>query len=252
MSAPPYMKLYIADYHVETTELDVVGHGAYLLLLMAMWRAGGKLPRDEAKLSRLAKCTPDQWASVRDDVMAHFKVSGGAIRHTRVAKEMAKYQAVVDGAGAAGKASASKRANKHKQVGSTDVERTDQRLTNQPEPEPEPEPEPKPEEEKVRTLFPEPVAQAAAAESDQAARPKGTRLAKNWKADAEQIGFAVLEGFSPEQVNRIEQDFRDFWTAKSSADAAKLDWSATWRRWVRNTDRRKLQTVSAGKRVGFV
>ncbi len=115
------MKLYIADYHVETTDLDVVGHGAYLLLLMAMWRAGGKLPRDDGKLSRLAKCTPEQWASVRADVMAHFKVAGGAIKHARVEKEIAKYKAVVDGASEAGKASAAKKANKSKRQASTDV-----------------------------------------------------------------------------------------------------------------------------------
>jgi uncharacterized protein YdaU (DUF1376 family) len=126
------MKLYIADYHVETTELDVVGHGAYLLLLMAMWRAGGKLPRDEGKLARLAKCTPEQWASVRDDVMAHFKVSGGAIKHSRVAKEIAKYKAVVDGATEAGKASASKKARKNNAQASTNVEETsNEKPTNQ-------------------------------------------------------------------------------------------------------------------------
>jgi len=137
MSAPPYMKLYISDYHADTTELDVVGHGAYLLLLMAMWRSGGKLPRDEGKLSRLAKCTPEQWALIRDDIMGHFKVSGGVIRHSRVSKEIAKYEAVVDGSSRAGKASGFKRANKNKDMIPNVRSQNVERKSNQPEPEPE-------------------------------------------------------------------------------------------------------------------
>jgi uncharacterized protein YdaU (DUF1376 family) len=135
MSAPPYMKLYIAEYLAETTHLDAIGHGAYLLLIMAMWRAGGKLPRDETKLARIAQCTPDQWSAVRDDVMAFFRVSGGAIRHNRVSKEIAKYDAVIEGAKSAGKASASKRANKNNDQGGNVRSENVERKTNQPEPE---------------------------------------------------------------------------------------------------------------------
>lgn len=135
MSAPPYMKLYIAEYLAETTHLDAVGHGAYLLLIMAMWRAGGKLPRDEAKLARIAQCTPEQWATVRDDIMAFFKVSGGAIRHNRVSKEIAKYDAVIEGAKSAGKASASKRSKKNKVEATNDRCENVERKSNQPEPE---------------------------------------------------------------------------------------------------------------------
>lgn len=137
MSAPPYMKLYIADYHAETTTLDVVGHGAYMLLLMAMWRAGGKLPRDEVKLAKLAKCTPEQWAVVRDDVLDHFTVNGGSITHGRVRKEIAKYKNVVSGSKRGGEASAAKRAIKNSDIDATNGSTSVERLLNQPEPEPE-------------------------------------------------------------------------------------------------------------------
>lgn len=153
MSAPPFMKLYIAEYLAETTHLEAVGHGAYLLLIMAMWRAGGKLPRDEAKLARIARCTPEQWAAIRDDVMAYFKVSGGTIRHNRVSKEIAKYDAVVDGAKSAGKASASKRANKNKAEEVNDRSENVERKSNQIEPEPEEEREDTPIAPKGADLF---------------------------------------------------------------------------------------------------
>lgn len=132
MSAPPFMKLYIADYLADTTDLDATGHGAYLLLLMAMWRAGGKLPRDEKKLAKLAQCSPEQWAEIAPDIMAYFKVTGGVIRHSRITKEIARYTATLTATSQAGKASASKRANKNKPQASTSVENSlNENPTNQ-------------------------------------------------------------------------------------------------------------------------
>ena len=123
MSAPPYMKLYIADYLADTTHLTRDEHGAYLLLLMALWRAGGKLPRDPVKLSRIAKCTPAEWDQIDPVVMEFFKVGGGSITQKRASQEIAKYQGVVKGSKSAGKASAAKRANKNNEQASTDVEK---------------------------------------------------------------------------------------------------------------------------------
>lgn len=131
MSAPPYMKLYVAEYLAETTHLSAPEHGAYLLLLMAMWRAGGKLPRDQVKLGKIARCTPDQWAEIAPNVLAFFKVAGGSIKHRRIAKELAKYQAIVDAASEAGKASVSQKRRKNNAKAGDSVERN----FNQPEPE---------------------------------------------------------------------------------------------------------------------
>lgn len=37
----------------------------------------------------------------------------------------------------------------------------------------------------------------------------------------------------PEQVRTEAAKFADYWHAKAGRDAAKLDWSATWRNWCR-------------------
>jgi len=141
MSAPPYMKLYIADYLADTTHLRTVEHGAYLLLLMALWRAGGKLPKDPAKLARIAQMSSEEWAEVAPAVMDFFTVRGGSLTQKRATSEIAKYQSAVSGSKRAGKASASRRANKNSELGSTDVDVSVERKSNQPEPEPEPEPD---------------------------------------------------------------------------------------------------------------
>jgi uncharacterized protein YdaU (DUF1376 family) len=92
MSAPPYMKLYVADYLGDTHHLGVIEHGAYLLLLMAMWRAGGSLPAADANLAKLARCTPDQWTAIRGDVLPFFKQSRAKLTHKRLSEELAKYE----------------------------------------------------------------------------------------------------------------------------------------------------------------
>lgn len=216
MSAPPYMKLYIADYHVETTELDVIGHGAYLLLLMAMWRAGGRLSRDEGKLARLAKCTPEQWSSVRDDVMAHFRVSGGLIRHARVLKEIAKYEEAVNGASKAGKASAAKKANGNKEKCLTDVGVALNERRSDVEPElkqPEPEPEPKDEEEAIASLAAPSGATAPVTEPETPAKPKAPPI---WLTDPQ---FAEAWRMCSDQMRKRSESREKTWPTWRAAAA---------------------------------
>lgn len=114
MSAPPYMKLYVADYLGDTHHLSVVEHGAYLLLLMAMWRTGGTLPAADANLSKLARCTSDQWAEIRSVVLPFFRRRGGRISHNRLSLEMAKYEDTSGKRSEAGKKGASEKANRNR------------------------------------------------------------------------------------------------------------------------------------------
>ena len=135
MSAP-YLPLYVGDYLADTTHLTRSEHGAYLLLLMAMWRAGGRLPSDDGRLARLAMCSPDEWADMRSVILEFFKRRGGHIYSPRLQKELAKYDNRIERAKKGGKCSAAKKANKNNEELPILVEPK----PNQPEPEPEPEP----------------------------------------------------------------------------------------------------------------
>jgi len=84
------MQLYVGDYLRDTRHLTAEQHGAYLLLLMAAWNAGGKLPNDPRKLARLAACTPSRWAKIADDLMEFFEVDGDHITNRRLSLELKK------------------------------------------------------------------------------------------------------------------------------------------------------------------
>tara|TARA_R100001244_G_scaffold2541_1_gene3922 strand:- start:5821 stop:6303 length:483 start_codon:yes stop_codon:yes gene_type:complete len=86
------MQLYVADYLGDTMHLSTEQHGAYLLLLMAMWRAGGSLPNDEKKLARIVGLSTIKWRRVAADVMAFFTVDGDEITAWHLERWPAEYR----------------------------------------------------------------------------------------------------------------------------------------------------------------
>lgn len=92
MSSAPYMQLYVADYMADTMHLTTEQHGAYLLLLMAMWRNGAVLPNDPKKLARIAGVSTRRWHRIADDVLAFFQEENGVLtsRHLDRWREFAR------------------------------------------------------------------------------------------------------------------------------------------------------------------
>ena len=81
--------------------------------------------------------------------------------------------------------------------------------------------------------------------------PKAARLSSEWQPSEIDRAYAVAKGFNPSAIAIAAERFRNFWTAKSGKDAAKLDWSATWRNWILNDLERRSPTEGR-KAVGFV
>lgn len=222
MAAPPYMKLYVGDYHGDTTHLTTVEHGAYLLLLMAMWRAGGKLPRDDKRIAALAKLSASDWAEIKPTIMEFFTVSGGSISHKRLVAEMAKYETVVEKRSKAGKASAAKKANENNEEASTHVEHVLNTCSHN-------------QNHNQNHLKKENTTYSP---------KKGTRLDPEWEPSPEDRVFA-LKHLTPEGFTHEADQFRDYWIAKPGAAGVKLDWPATWRGWCRRAG--KGSAMAQGK-----
>jgi hypothetical protein len=58
-------------------------------------------------------------------------------------------------------------------------------------------------------------------------------LQKGWRPSEEQAAYARTRGFYPHEIERVILDFHDYWVAKSGQSGTKLDWNATWQKWVR-------------------
>jgi uncharacterized protein YdaU (DUF1376 family) len=90
MSERPFMQLYVSDFIGDTLHLSTEQIGAYMLLLMAMWNAGGRLPNDDAKLARVVRMSVKKWKAIEADLIGFFDVTDGEIYHNRLTKELQK------------------------------------------------------------------------------------------------------------------------------------------------------------------
>jgi hypothetical protein len=64
---------------------------------------------------------------------------------------------------------------------------------------------------------------------------RGARLPPDWTPSDADRAYARSLGWTDEQIDREAEDFRDYWIARPGAGGLKLDWPATWRKWIRNS-----------------
>ena len=103
MSAPPYMKLYVAEWTADTQHLTCEQDGAYGRLVRALWRAGGEMTATPDQLARIVGMDQKAWARIAPDVLVLFRFDGGKMSHKRLQKEAKKYREIVRARSLAGK-----------------------------------------------------------------------------------------------------------------------------------------------------
>ncbi|KFI30973.1 hypothetical protein CG51_05955 [Haematobacter missouriensis] len=114
MSQNPFMQLYVGDYLADTLDLTTEQHGAYLLLLMTMWRHDAKLPNDHSKLARIARVSARRWHMVWVEIQHFFYVDGDCIRNSRLDREHQKATSISEKRSASGAAGGRAKALKDK------------------------------------------------------------------------------------------------------------------------------------------
>ena len=77
-------------YLADTRHLSTEQHGAYLLLMMALWRNGGNLPNDPRKLARIAGITPKRWPLVWREISGYFRIDTAQNQERLYQGQMAK------------------------------------------------------------------------------------------------------------------------------------------------------------------
>lgn len=104
--ADTWMPWYVADYLADTAHLSTEQHGAYCLMLMAAWKRGGSLPKDDAQLAAVCRLPIARWRAYRSILLEFFVATEEAYSHKRVTAERLKAQAHSEKKSANGKAGA--------------------------------------------------------------------------------------------------------------------------------------------------
>jgi uncharacterized protein YdaU (DUF1376 family) len=84
------MTIWIPDFIAGTQSLSATEVGAFMLILCAMWTAGGWLHNDQKKLARIARLTADKWHMVGPSIMALLVVDGDRVTCKRLQRELEK------------------------------------------------------------------------------------------------------------------------------------------------------------------
>lgn len=206
MAELPALPLWTDAYLADTGHLTTIEHGAYLLLLMAMWRAGGSLPNDDKRLMRFAHLNAGQWQRIRSTIMEFFNVEGDQIVQGRLTDELAFVRQHRAKQSNNARAKYRKNNNSPPAMGVPNVSQT-------------------------AAPTPTPISNTSSLRSDVAAKPKkASRIPDDFRPDLE---WATSQGLTSSQANTEASKFRDYWAGKG-ANATKTDWPATWRNWVRS------------------
>lgn len=88
MAEFPALPLFTDAYLGDTVHLTTIEHGAYLLLLMCMWRSNGTLPNNDKLLARYSKLSPSQWKRIKPILWPLFDVSNEGITQGRLSDEL--------------------------------------------------------------------------------------------------------------------------------------------------------------------
>ena len=234
MSALDELPLSTSAYLADTQHLSLPQHGAYMLILMTMWRAGGWIDDDERKLATICKTTVKKWRQIAGDVRALLIIRDGKLSQKRLLSEVEIVLNMVarnrENGSAGGRAKALK--------------------TQEPT---------------LATATVSPAVRQNGADSalpslttDSESKVKkgksGIALPIDWRPSPDELIYGHDLGFNDKAIDGMAEDMR-LW-ARANANRAvgrKADWSSTFKGWMRReADKRKPRgRMTGGARTMF-
>ena len=222
MAEYPAIPLWTDAYLGDTQHLTTIEHGAYLLLLIAMWRAGGNLPNDDKRLARITRLGPKQWLRVKDTIWEFFEVSSDSISQRRLTAELTFVRQRSQSASDSAKARWLKDKNSGHAVAMPEACESDA-----------PTPTPTPNIDSPDGESPPGVPPRKKANPD--GRKKGTRLDSNWRPDERDLRYASEKGYSAAEIDDLAGGFVQHFANGKGHTQTHISWSRTWQNWVKNS-----------------
>lgn len=87
MPAPPYIRIFHETFCQETNGLTMEEQGAYLRLLFALWRAGGRIVHDDTLIAKSLPINANKWYKIKPALMPFFHDEDGYLSHENLAAE---------------------------------------------------------------------------------------------------------------------------------------------------------------------
>ena len=248
-----YYKRNLGDYAKKAGRLSMLQHGSYTLLIDACY--------DREQFPTLEEAIEWTWASTTEEIEAvtfvlrkFFTLENGIYIQKRIQEEINEYH----GKAETNRRIAIERETKRKENITNRAKENTNRVpgVNEPSPNHKPltnnqEPETINQEPNTVLVTIDEISNIASAEINSSPqKSKGHSLPKDWLLPKKWGEWALSERpeFTPEQIRKIAESFKDHWIANANqAKAKKSDWEATWRNWVRN---QKLATVTQFKSTG--
>ena len=239
MAEFPAWPLWTDAYLADTTHLSTIEHGAYLLLLMALWRNRGWLPNDDVKLCRFARLRRNQWVKMRPTIMAFFDVDGDRITQARCTDEWERCTRLALSQSRKAKARWLKK-RQTDDAGASERHMPSNAslpLTTIP---PKDSP-PAPSEHPPQGGNGKPNGSAKQA--------RGARLTEDWEPEPEAIDHCKQSlGCSADLINSEWPAFQCHFLAATGTTARKLDWNRTFINWMRRARKDELRQQEIDQR----
>ena len=93
MSQAPFWPVATDAMIADTTHLTAEETGAYIMLLMCLWRSNGEpLPLNHKKLPRMARVRPNRWAAIWENIEEFFEIENETITQKRLREDWVTVQ----------------------------------------------------------------------------------------------------------------------------------------------------------------
>lgn len=208
-----FFKLYPGDYQRDTAHLSLAEHGAYMLMLQHYCATEKPLPSGKALHRMLRAQDKDEKDAIDSVVRQFWHESSDGLTNNRGGIEIDKAHAQAETNRATAIArEAARKGSREEHESCSD---RDTNVTTKPPP-----------------RAGDHNHSHSVSEIPQGRSPSGSRLPTDWGLPDDWRRWAQSERPDLDLV-LLAADFADFWHSKPGKDGRKLDWQATWRRWVR-------------------
>lgn len=229
MSSLDTIPLSTSAYLADTQHLSLPEHGAYLLILMTMWRAGGWIKDDDRLLANICKISLKKWLSIAPVIRHLLLAKDGRLSQKRLLSESKKAEDVVSKNRANGAKGGAAKALKNKEQGLATAK------VSLPHPLPHPLPD-RQNPEKPTLSF---LEESKNLESKKR-KKAGTALSSDWQPTASDRAYGRELGLTDSTIDQFAEDMRVWAQANANREVArKADWSATFKGWMRRNRQQK-------------